>query len=66
MLFPAWAIRGGDYITFVDAHDPVPRRVVKTTYTDDTKTCQLDLDSPPQALQALLARLAGAVAPLGF
>jgi hypothetical protein len=66
VLFPAWAMRAGDRITFVDAHDPVPRRIVKAQYSDDTKACQIDLDSPPQALQALLARMAGVIAPLGF
>jgi hypothetical protein len=66
VLFPAWVMRAGDRITFVDAHDPVPRRIVKAQYSDDTKACQIDLDSPPQALQALLARMAGVIAPLGF
>lgn len=66
VTYPSWMIRAGDNITFVDAHDPVPRRIVKTSYSDDTKVNQLDLDSPPQGLQALLARLGAADAVLGF
>ena len=66
VTWPAWMIRAGDRITFTDAHDPVPRRIVRAQYTDDTKTCQIDLDSPPSGLDALLARMAGAVKPLGF
>jgi hypothetical protein len=66
VTWPAWMIRAGDNITFVDAHDPVPRRIVKTSYSDDTKTNQLDLDSPPEGLQALLARFAVTDAALGL
>lgn len=66
VTWPAWMIRAGDNITFIDAHDPVPRRIVKTSYDDDTKTNQLDLDSPPEGLQALLARLGAADAALGL
>ena len=51
-------VRAGDRITFVDAHDPVPRRVVRSSYDDASRTNQIDLDSPPQGLQPLLARLA--------
>lgn len=66
VTWPAWMIRAGDSITFVDAHDPVPRRIVKSSYSDDTKVNQLDLDSPPDGLQSLLARLGIADAVLGF
>ena len=59
-------IRAGDRITFVDAHDPVPRRIVRAQYADDTKTCQIDLDSPPQGMAPTLARVLAAVQPLGF
>ena len=66
VTWPAWMIRAGDRITFTDAHDPVPRRIVRAQYTDDTKTCQIDLDSPASGLDALLARFAGSIKPLGF
>jgi hypothetical protein len=64
--FPAWAIRAGDRVVFTDAHDPVPRRVVRASYSDATRTCQLDLDSPPEGLQATLARLQASLTPLGL
>lgn len=58
VAWPSWAVRAGDRITFVDAHDPVPRRIVRASYDDASRTCQIDLDSPPQGLQVLLARIA--------
>ena len=64
--WPAWAVRAGDRISFVDAHDVTPRRVVKTSYSDSSKTCQIDLDAPPQGLDALLARFGGVIAPYGL
>ena len=57
VTWPSWMVRAGDRITFVDAHDPVPRRVVRSSYDDATRTNQIDLDSPPQGLQPMLARL---------
>ena len=56
-LLPAWSVKAGDYIEFMDAADPSPRRIVKAEYTDDTKTCRVSLDSPPEGLAALLERL---------
>ena len=64
--WPAWMVRAGDRITFVDAHDPVPRRVVRAAYDDASRTCQVDLDSPPEGLAPLLARLSVDLAPLGL
>jgi hypothetical protein len=63
--WPAWAIRAGDRITFVDAHDPVPRRITRTQYSDSSRACQLDLDSPPQDISQLLARYSIALTGLG-
>jgi hypothetical protein len=57
----AWAVQAGDTITFTDAHDAVPRRVVKASYDDDSATCQVDLDGPAEGLQALLARFAASI-----
>lgn len=65
VVWPAWMIRSGDTVTFVDANDPFPRRVVHATYTDDDKTCSIDLDSPPEGLQALLERLGVGLVPTG-
>jgi hypothetical protein len=63
--WPSWAIRAGDRITFTDAHDPVPRRITRTQYSDSSRACQLDLDSPPQDLSQLLARYSIALTGLG-
>jgi hypothetical protein len=64
--YPAWAMRAGDWISFTDAHDTSWRRIVKTTYSDSSKSCQLDLDSPSEDLDAMLARMSVAIAALGF
>jgi hypothetical protein len=57
VLHPYSRIRSGDYIAFDDAADPSYRRIVKTTKDDAAKTCTVDLDAPPEGLQALLERL---------
>lgn len=54
---PAWQVRAGDTIQFTDAADTSPRRIIRTTYDADTLTCSIDLDSPPEGLDALLERL---------
>lgn len=66
VLWPAWMVRAGDQISFTDAHDTSYRRVVKKSYSDQDRSATVDLDSPPQGLDALLARLSVALAPLGF
>lgn len=58
ILWPAWMVRGGDTISFIDASIPGPRRVVSTSYDDSTKINTLQLDQPPETMQALLERLA--------
>lgn len=64
VLWPAWMVRGGDYLTIVDAADTSPRRIVHTSYDDATKANTVQLDQPPQGLQAVLERLAVVIAPL--
>lgn len=66
VTYPVSAMRGGDRIVFTDAHDPIERRIVRTHFADNAKTCQIDLDSPPQGLDAALARMEMAIAPYGF
>lgn len=63
---PAWRVRAGDQISFVDAADSSYRRVVRADYGDDARTCTIDLDAPPEGLQALLERLGVVLAPLGI
>ena len=66
VMHPAWQIRAGDTITFTDAADTSPRRVIKTSYSDESLTCSIDLDAPPDALAALLERLQVVLVPLGL
>jgi hypothetical protein len=63
--WPAWMIRAGDRITFVDSHDPVARRITRAQYTDSSRTCQIDLDSPPQDISQFLARVAAGLVGTG-
>lgn len=66
VLWPVSRVRAGDGIIFPDAHDPTTeRRIVRAEYTDDDKSCAIDLDAPPDALDALLERLAVELVPLG-
>lgn len=64
--WPAWMVRAGDTISFVDASDPSPRRIVSTNYTHQQRTNAVQLDQPPQTVEALLQRLSAAVEPVGF
>jgi hypothetical protein len=57
VMWPTWAVRAGDQISFVDASDTRYRRIVKKSYDHNTRTATIDLDSPPQGLDALLQRL---------
>ena len=66
VLYPAWAIRGGDTIAFVDAWDPSARRVVHAGYDEPSRSAQVQLDQPPDSLTAILERLSVSIQPLGF
>jgi hypothetical protein len=63
---PAWKVRAGDTISFVDAADTSARRITRASYDDDSKTCSVDLDAPPEGLNALLDRLMVSLVPLGL
>lgn len=56
VLFPAWAMRAGDQVSYVDASDRSFRRIVSTAYDDASRTNSIQLDSPPEQLAALLLR----------
>lgn len=66
VLHPYWAVRAGDQITFVDSNDVSYRRVVRTEKDHASRTCSVDLDAPPDSLQALLERLGVGIVDLGF
>lgn len=57
VTWPYHAVRAGDTITFVDASDPSPRRIVRTQKNEQARTCDVDLDAPPDGLAQVLARL---------
>lgn len=59
-------VRAGDTVTFVDSGDTSARRIVKADHDDDAKTCAVDLDAPPEGLQATLERLGVVLTPLGL
>ncbi len=57
VMRPVSHLRAGDEVRFPDAADTSYRRVVRRTYEHATRTCTVDLDAPPEGLQALLERL---------
>jgi hypothetical protein len=59
-------VRAGDQIAFVDANDSSYRRIVKTDKSRSDRSCSIDLDAPPEGLQALLERLGVVLVPLGL
>jgi len=65
-VHPYWRIRAGDLISFTDASDTSYRRIVKVDHDVSTRTASLDLDAPPEGLDALLERLGVAIVSLGF
>jgi hypothetical protein len=64
VLWPAWRIRAGDSISFIDAADTSYRRIVSTNYDDPSKANTLQLDQPPDSLTAILERLQVAIGPI--
>lgn len=66
VVHPYWKVRAGDTVTFVDASDASARRVVRAENDHDGRVSSVDLDSPPEGLQALLERLNVALVPLGL
>lgn len=64
VFYQAFKIRGGDTISFVDASETGPRRVISTSYDDTTKTNTIQLDQPPDNMTAILQRLNVALAPI--
>lgn len=57
VLWPSWMVRAGDTLEVVDARNRAPRRIVKTAYSVASATNTVDLDSPPEGLQAIQERM---------
>jgi hypothetical protein len=66
VLWPYSAVQAGDLITFVDAADTSYRRIVKADHDERGRSVSVDLDAPPEGLQAVLERLAVVLAPFGL
>ena len=66
VVYPYWAVRAGDTISFVDAADTSPRRIVRADHDRATRTCSVDLDAPPESLTATLERLGAKLVTLGL
>lgn len=66
VLHPYYDVRAGDEIAFVDAADKSYRRIVRADHGRDSRTCTVDLDSPPEGLAGLLERLDVVLVPLGL
>ena len=66
IYWPSFMVRAGDQIAFVDANDPSYRRIVHTSYDDTTKANAIQLDQPPDSLNALLQRMSIVLAPYGM
>jgi hypothetical protein len=58
-------VRAGDYVEFVDSNHPGARRIVNAKWSEASKSMHVDLDSPPDAMEALLERLQVVLVPLG-
>jgi hypothetical protein len=66
VLWPAWKVRGGDTIRFTDSQITTPRRIVSTSYDDSTKVNTIQLDQPPDPVQALLQRMSIVLSTIGL
>lgn len=66
VLFPASRVRAGDSIEFIDSNQPSARRISKADHSRPSRTTSVDLDSPPEGLQAVLERLGVGLVRLGL
>lgn len=65
-IHPYSRVRAGDQISFIDAADTSYRRIVRADHIHEERTCQVDLDAPPEGLEQLLERLDVVLVPLGI
>lgn len=56
-LWPVSRVKAGDWVSFVDAADPSYRKIVGASHSHNERKCDIDLDAPPEGMQALLERL---------
>lgn len=65
VLWPAARVKSGDWISFVDASDRSYRKIVNKNYNDNNRSSEIDVDAPPEGLEALLERLQVGLIELG-
>jgi hypothetical protein len=63
---PYHRVRSGDCIAFVDASDTSYRHIIRTQKSPESRSVAIDLDAPPDGLDALLERLGVALIPLAL
>lgn len=56
-LLPVWKVRAGDYIKIADHSGDVARRIIDTSYDEDSRTLTCSLDNSAARLEAIVARL---------
>lgn len=66
VLWPYSEVNAGDIITFVDAADTSYRRIVKADHDEMARAVSIDMDAPPEGLQAVLERLGVVLVTLGL
>lgn len=55
-LYPSWYMRAGDSAIVTDG-DGIERRIIETSYDNDSETCTCNLDSTPSKVDALMERM---------
>lgn len=54
---PVFEVRAGDYVRIADHPADVPRRIIESHYTHDSRALSLSLDSSSHKLDAVLSRM---------
>lgn len=57
ITLPYSSVFAGDTVSFLDAADHSPRRIVKASHNHSSRSVALDLDAPPEGHAALLEQL---------
>lgn len=68
VMRPVSQVEEGDWIRFPDAGSKGTgyRKIVAYSYDHETRTCEVNLDAPPEAIQALLERMQADLSPLAL
>jgi hypothetical protein len=68
VMRPVSQVEEGDWIRFPDAGSEGTgyRKIVAYSYDHETRSCEVNLDAPPEAIQALLERMQADLSPLAL